>query len=190
MEPKNINNVIAKLTNTIDSLTKQRNNLLGKLNPIANVEEFAWVIDNNNTYYQYLNTHNGTVSLFRKGVKSFEHLNRFERDYTVADKAQVTQHLNFLKRSGYLFLDSENQLLKSQQPDAVPESSMEHEFYMLTVRGVKGATVRHENYSKAEKEAIRLATIENHEVFILGVVAKVKPVVSHEIIKSITTINL
>jgi hypothetical protein len=52
------------------------------------------------------------------------------------------------------------------------------DFFLLTVKGEQGSKVRHPNFGSAKKEATRLAKKLNHEVFICGVVASVKPVVT------------
>ena len=51
------------------------------------------------------------------------------------------------------------------------------DFFMITVDGVRGSKHRHKNYDKALTEAERIANVrqDGKEVFILGVVASVKP---------------
>jgi hypothetical protein len=58
---------------------------------------------------------------------------------------------------------------------------MKCDFYMVTCTGLHGSKVRHTSYEEAETEAIRVAKKRNHEAWIVGVVASVKPVVKTEI---------
>ena len=174
MKPSEIKKALAKVNVSIASLTSQRDNLLAKLNPIENVKPLQWVI-RYNVYYQFIRKDERNVVLHRKGKEHCVSLSNFDDQFTLANEAEVAQHLRHLasRSESYLADGSMNH-----------DDSMKHEFYMITVRGLKGATVRHDNYAKAEKEAIRLSTVENHEAYIMGVVAKVKPVMTHEIIKS------
>lgn len=170
-----IREALAKVNHNIECLSSQRDNLLAKLNPIENVKPLQWVINDGKAYYQFIEKKYDRVLLYRKGTKHLVTLDNFNNNFTLADRKQVAQHLDFLEsRGGEVLTELPNEA----------ETSMNHEFYMITVRGLKGATVRHDNYEKAEKEAIRLSKIENHEAYIMGVVAKVKPVVTHEVIKS------
>ena len=49
------------------------------------------------------------------------------------------------------------------------------EFYMVTCLGDKGSKVRHTKYDDAIKEAKRVAKLENHPAWVVGVVAMVNP---------------
>lgn len=63
-------------------------------------------------------------------------------------------------------------------------SGAKADFYMITVKGERGSTVRHESYKAAEKEAIRLAKVAKHRAHIMGVVAVVDPVIETKVTKS------
>ena len=49
-----------------------------------------------------------------------------------------------------------------------------HEFYMVTCKGDKGSKCRHTSFDYAIKEAHRIAAMNQHPTWIVGVVAKVE----------------
>jgi len=49
------------------------------------------------------------------------------------------------------------------------------EFYMVTCLGDKGSKVRHADYDTAVKEANRIAKLNQHPAWVVGVVAKINP---------------
>jgi len=100
----------------------------------------------------------------------------FILDSRLALKHEVEQHIEFMNRTGKQYLKPLEVIKGSFNPNKC-------EFYMVTCRGQMGTKVRHNTYELAEKEAIRIAGVENHETWILGVVAKVKPKTTLEVNK-------
>lgn len=58
---------------------------------------------------------------------------------------------------------------------AVSIDPLKCEFYMVTCRGDIGSKKRHTNYDVAIEEAKRIAKLENHPTWVVGVVAKIIP---------------
>ena len=120
--------------------------------------------------YQITKIENGIISL--DGITklreiSYAELNRY---YVLAD-AKGKRLFHELRTA--------NQIAKNStygQTVAKPFDITKCDFYMLTVRGDKGSKVRHNTYEEATKEATRIATFEDHQVYIMGVVAVAEPV--------------
>lgn len=74
-----------------------------------------------------------------------------------------------------LFAENFNEIMTGTYKKCDKEPKMNHEFYMVTCRGVHGAKVRHESFERAVSEAKRIAKKEQHQTWIVGVVATVEP---------------
>lgn len=148
---------------------------------IRTIKTGTWFIRNtsgNPTYYQFSKTEGGSIILERFGHRFGFTVESFFNDFSEASESQVSQHLNYLDSKGLDYVGINPNKKVGLDPTKC-------EFYLVTCRGIHGAKVRHTSYEVAEQEAIRIAKKENHETWILGVVAKVKPncVVTHEVVK-------
>ena len=78
-----------------------------------------------------------------------------------------------LKEAGVLeWFDT---VTRSASTEEITFNPLNCEFYMVTCLGDKGSKVRHADYDTAVKEAKRIAKIENHPAWVVGVVAKINP---------------
>ena len=142
-----------------------------------------WVIlKSKNIYYQfYLHGFNkNTVALKRNGATSWIDVNVFNVDYRLATPSEAKQHVEFLQTKKIKSLDVTNvgfeaYKVKHDKPYSTFDP-MKCDFYMVTCTGLHGSKVRHTTYGEAEADAIRIAKNRNHEAWIVGVVASVKPV--------------
>jgi len=163
-----------------------------------------WVIAPGNEYYQYVNHSATTIVLSRFGGTKLIPNTEFAKFILASDK-DVEQHLLYLKkteRSSLEMLDSDKfpildysngfqdivreTLLPSKHLSPVVDFDIHRcDFYMISVDGSVGSKVRHNSYKIAETEAIRLCGVTKEEVKILGVIAKIKPVVkfNYEVVK-------
>lgn len=182
--------VIADLDKTIETLLATRNELAGKLNKevpllnqlldLSNKAVGTWVIlKNKNMYYQFNGVGsldpNTNVGLMRNGQWSKISASELNKNYRMATPIEVKQHLEFLQTkqvtSPLIKVKGE---VYNNKPSFDP---MKCDFYLVTCRGIRGAKVRHTSYEIAEAEAKKIAEKENHETWVLGVVASVKPIV-------------
>lgn len=149
------------------------------------VTKGTWIINKyTNTYYQYIgDSIGGKISyLKRNGIDKPIDTKVLNNDYRLADASEVKQHLEFLasKRPNIakIILPIESYKVKHDKNPYTPTfDPMKCDFYMVTCRGNHGAKIRHKSYAEAETEAIKIAKSENHETWIVGVVASVKPVI-------------
>lgn len=162
-----------------------------------------WLITANGVYYQFINRHTRRMYVSRFGVITNMPIGEFVTTFRLANEGDIRQHLNYLNDANKSFIS----IFNENSADVVSVFPLNHgdlksselksttlsddfidvykcNFYMTTVDGSKGSKVRHFSYKLAEKEAIRLCKLTNETVAILGVVAKVKPIVeiSHEVI--------
>lgn len=173
----------------IDSMINQLSTLRKELLTKKQHKYGTWFIHVSGRYYQFYEVEDTNVVLNRYGRWSCIRLSDFKDEYRLAKDWEVKQHLQFIKQNGKICLSYlQCNLIPSDLTKVTNEPSinpLKCEFYMVTCRGVMGAKVRHADYKTAEEEAIRLAKKENHETWIVGVVASVKPtqVVTTEIKK-------
>jgi hypothetical protein len=153
-----------------------------------------WVIDSrSNTHYQIgVITKNNNVTLHRNDSTINVTFNVFKKNFVFATISQVKSHLKFLASKNQKPIIIDSSPVFSEPKDIIKDiMNVKYcDFYMVSVDGHGGAKVRHTSYDSAEKEAIRVAKELNAEAFIVGVVASVKPIISHEVINRTTkTIN-
>ena len=163
-----------------------------------------WVIEiQNNTHYQIGSCKDSkNLTLVRNGNSVNVTLARFKREFNFATIGEIKRHLSYLNKTGrtHMIIDDCNgikseMIFKPKTAKEVLKDIMNIkycDFYMVSVDGKSGSTVRHTSYESAEKEAVRLCELLNAETFIVGVVASVKPkpitkmvpqtTISHEII--------
>lgn len=179
---------IADLDKTILRLTETRQRLFDELNKTLSISQQlldlktkakgTWVIlknDGNGVYYQFdgfgLTTTKG-VRLLRNATISHVPTGTFNANFKIATPSEVNQHLAYLStkniKVGLISIKGE------KQTNLIDPTKCE--FYMVTCRGIRGAKKRHTTYEAAETEAIAIAKSENHETWIVGVVASIKPV--------------
>lgn len=132
----------------------------------------TWVI-RNNTYYQFVGFNGRGVIISRYGNATELPIQRFNSEYRLAEPAEVKQHEEYLasKSSGKTLIAA----IKGEDIKHVIDP-MKCDFYMVTCTGQHGSKVRHADYASAEKEAMRISKLMNHEAWIVGVVASVKPI--------------
>lgn len=163
----------------------------------------TWVIvKDKNVYYQFnrVGESSKLVYIARNGTDTWASIEKFNKDFRLATPSEVKQHLEFLAQKGLDALVKKHKPLIKPAPKwpftvppvrikgdlisfvesinkfKIPFDPMKCDFYMVTCRGLRGAKVRHKTYEEAEQVAIDLAKSENHETWIVGVVASVKPV--------------
>lgn len=144
-----------------------------------------WVIlKAKNMYYQfYVHGFNkNTVGLKRNGVTVWVDTSVFNAEYRLATPSEVKQHEEFLRTKNIIKTDAYK--VKHDKPYSTFDPT-KCDFYMVTCTGLHGSKVRHATYGEAETEAIRIAKKRNHEAWIVGVVASVKPVIKIKEIPSI-----
>lgn len=183
----------------INQLEKMKAKLLKKqsLSQIVKDKEWLWVIDtrdNKNMYYQVRFVSDCSITLIRYGTVSTVHFGDFNDNFRIASTKEFKQHIEFCIRTRREFTDN-NPMVTAKIDGArcnMPVEKvhtidpMKCDFYMVTCQGLMGAKVRHYEYAKAEKEAKRIAKMNNHETWIVGVVASVKP---KEVVVTTTTID-
>ena len=187
---------ISLIDQQIKDLEKMKAKLLKKqtLSQIVKGKAWLWVIDDrNNTYYQVSFVSDCSVTLKRYGAIYTVHFGEFNDNYRIASSKEFKQHIEFCTSNGKVFTDNNAKLTqefveKFNVPVSLEPTNtfdpMKCDFYMVTCRGLMGAKVRHRSYESAEREAIRIAKLNNHETWVVGVVASVKPV--EKVVKTIT----
>ncbi len=168
IELNNVNSLIEELETRRGLILKRINNTKSLTNKVSHG---SWIIKKSeNKYYQYYRYLGDGHAMTRKGVNTTVSLKDFENDFRLATPSEEKQHLAFLGAKANIVKTHEFNTKKC-------------DFYLITVTGQYGTKKRHTTYDEAEKEAIRLCKQENHEAFILGVVASVKPIqtITHEI---------
>lgn len=169
INPKRSDNTIkAMLGNCLSQIKKE----------ISSIKKGTWIIIDSK-YFQFSHVSNDIVFLLRYGNQFGFNVFEYTLNSRLALPSEIDQHIEFMLKN--------NKPYYKEQVTTQTNSNFEKcEFYMITCRGVKGTTVRHNTYEQAEKEAIRIAGLEKHETWILGVVAKVKPqvTVSHVVTKN------
>lgn len=182
-------NQLTGMESVVATIIKVREALVESVKSVIPLNEMVthgtWIINKfTNTYYQYIGLGlTGKVTyLKRNGVDKPIDTEMFNRDYRLADASEVKQHLEFLvsKRPNIakVIIPINCYKVKHDKDPYTPTfDPMKCDFYMVTCRGIRGAKVRHTSYAEAEKEAMKIAKSENHETWIVGVVASVKPVV-------------
>ncbi len=165
-----------------------------------NVIKTDWVIEKDtNTYYQFLSRNNVGVGITRHNATRAIEINDFNKNFRLAKAIEVKQHKAYLTSKGIKFLDTplnitlkgesktrNDMSLKTVFNDGLIKTDfdpMKCDFYMVTCTGQNGSKVRHPDYESAEKEAIRVAKLKEHQSWVVGVVATVKPVVGYHIEK-------
>lgn len=156
-----------------------------------------WVIEKkSNTYYQFkgLSPNETATWLGRHGHTSPTLTLEFNKEFRLANADEIKQHENFLTITNKMFVPrkidnstggtTKNVTIFAKEHKEIVKPSFDItkcDFYLVTCRGLMGAKVRHLDYATAEKEAKRISEKENHETWILGVVASVKPVSKTEV---------
>lgn len=95
-------------------------------------------------------------------IKGFD----LNQNYRLATTNEIEQH------EAFLIEQAKPKVEIKRYPNVQPIDKCA--FYMVTCRGIHGSTVRHTTYESAEKEATRVALKENHDAFVVGVVATIK----------------
>lgn len=158
------NQAIKSIDNAIAVLEAQKLKLIESIPLADRIVTGTWIIKKNqNKYYQAIVFNANSIVLRRNGFEESFNLTDFNQNFRIADKWEIEQHLDFLKGKQH----AKEQAQKPQLP----------EFYMITVKGERGATVRHESFEIAVKEATRLSKKTEHRAHILGVVGIVEPTV-------------
>lgn len=154
---------INAIDKAIAELQKAKYQLLNSM-PLFDkvVGNFEWVIKKSeNKYYRVASkcTPLGVVQLSRNNCVTEFDSKLLNEQFRLAEDWEAKQHEAFLQSKQV------RQEFKLQLP----------EFYMVTVRGIRGAKVRHETFEKAVEEATKFSQKENYRAHIMGVVAIIEP---------------
>lgn len=207
--------LISRIDNLMERMKNLRKNLVDSLDKKESTPNGTWVIKQSvNMYYQHIDTNrvNGEVTLLRHGKTSFVSKYDFEMEFTLATPSDILRHELYLVSKNIPYRQVVDDTLFERMFDSVYHPYKKNDinlhemakrygngipnkpsafdttkcdFYMLTIEGENGSKKRHETFESAEKEAIRLCQLTEKEVFMVGVVASVKPI---KTTKTITTI--
>jgi len=165
----------------IEKLLTEKSKLLIDASPLSDkLNNGSWVINDYNTYYQFIGKNQYQINLERKGSTYNVGIRDFNKLFRVATLEEANQHEAFLINKNETFIERTPIIISEPKKEDI-----KYDFYMVTVTGEHGTKKRHLIYEEAEKEAIRLSEQENHEAFILGVIASVKTIitVTNEVVK-------
>lgn len=168
--------VVRFLKRQINGINNQINDIVSNYNLSSYLEINDIVKDKGNNRLYVFNSIEGQyppmLCFIGNGEKLY--LTKSEIDYRFT-KASLSDLMEVIKSGSKAPIEISHN---------TKHSKAKADFYMITVKGDKGSVVRHETYTAAEKEAIRLAKVAKHRAHIMGVVAVVDPVIETKVSKN------